>query len=540
MNLCLILCLSQINNSDVSVQEKETSGGTKHEIVSDADVTRDNTTPESTDATNNIAADMTVATIAQELTDTSEMVTKTKPLEEQKHRQIYRIYKRIVETKKDKKSAKRTKEYCSDSSTDVEFTLVRSALDFSCKCPVLVDLKNKFNILGFSISVVSIEDVKNNVNKAVIQPSCCLTKGCHNKDDPTRGIEDLFEISNHPHSTFIVFPIHAQYTYCDVKSSVGEQTSTNSIDWNYGVSVNYCTNSKLGICTTKQEPKSVISPVFRQLESISPVVRQLERGDIDDQPESKPLDVITNSSTMVIPSSSLHIFKSLFLSHCDHKSGITCLRHADIPGLRKIRSFANTECSSLDNIVSKSTVAKLHTFYRKKNIKVEMRPTDEDHLKKVSHEMQLARKSKTSIYNSDQSVISRITDLLPSGEFQEIVLVVQPYLNLPTSLSLIPMVFVAALSYFKLGNRSEAASFFEQGTELCLKYNKLGDCALCELYLGDIHFVLRNFLQASSYYQKAICNYSSDTVAALFCIVPPSLSTIHSKSMVQLSKMLQK
>ncbi len=558
---------------------------TNHGTMSDEDITIDNIIQEVTEATDSIARPEV----------SSEKVTRTKPWVETKHRQIYRVHKDLIEIKKSIKSMK----YFSDSSTDVDHALVRGIIFFSGKYPALVDTRN--NQLAFHwFCELSIKYAMNDVNNAATQPSCCLNEACHNDNDPTRGINDHLGNCNHPQNTLNVLPIHAQYTFSDMKLSMVsviimlQPASTNSINFNFDDgSENYHTNSELVYSIPEQgkqgtkkyttskgderekfyathaaQKPSQQKPSETEQSETDPSEKSENRDNDDDadtedtgdcehklkEPlhcktqratlESLQGDVIILSSEIaILPSSSLDMLKSIFPSQCNHKSGVICLRHADIPGLHKSKSrnMVNTECSSLSKLVlkTKATTTKHPediTLHSKKktsefrgNLKMNMKPNDEGHIRKLSNEVQLAAKSKTYIYNSDQLVISRITDLLHSGEFKEILIVIQPYLKPPNSISLIPMVFMAALSHFKLGDRSEAASFFEKGTDLCLKFGKLGDSALCELYLGDIHFLFRNFLQASSYYKKAISNYSTDTVAALFRMVPPSLSTIHSK-----------
>ncbi len=59
--------------------------------------------------------------------------------------------------------------------------------------------------------------------------------------------------------------------------------------------------------------------------------------------------------------------------------------------------------------------------------------------------------------------------------------------------------------------------------------SKKGDVAVCNVYMGDLHYTSGSYLEASKCYQQAADSYDNDCVAKLFRMVPPTISTIHSK-----------
>ncbi len=59
--------------------------------------------------------------------------------------------------------------------------------------------------------------------------------------------------------------------------------------------------------------------------------------------------------------------------------------------------------------------------------------------------------------------------------------------------------------------------------------SKKGDVAVCNVYMGDLHYTSGSYLEASKCYQRAADLYDRECVARLFRMVPPTISTIHSK-----------
>ena len=59
--------------------------------------------------------------------------------------------------------------------------------------------------------------------------------------------------------------------------------------------------------------------------------------------------------------------------------------------------------------------------------------------------------------------------------------------------------------------------------------SKKGDVAVCNVYMGDLHYTSSSYLEASKCYQRAADLYDRECVARLFRMVPPTISTIHSK-----------
>ena len=234
------------------------------------------------------------------------------------------------------------------------------------------------------------------------------------------------------------------------------------------------------------------------------------------------------------------------------KDGVRCMRHADIPGLFKTLIFSKSQCSSLEvsdkrdaGAIRTIAVVDFHSHrisHRTKPSKADIRSSQlttdyaQIQVKGGSYEPVATNRGKSSAhitnlsYGSNKSLIDSVTPLLHAQAFAKIVRIIDPHLvGGSDDQGSIPLLFISGLSHFKLVNYNVANARFLRCDEVCLTFSKPGDSALCNLYLGDIKFSSRHYLEACSHYQNATSRYSTDTVAAQFRMVPPSLSAIHAK-----------
>ena len=76
---------------------------------------------------------------------------------------------------------------------------------------------------------------------------------------------------------------------------------------------------------------------------------------------------------------------------------------------------------------------------------------------------------------------------------------------------------------------SSPESVATRGSGTSFQERRKGDVSLCNIYLGDVEFSSKHFSNAVDHYRKASMFYSPESVATLFKMVPPSLSTVHAK-----------
>ena len=263
------------------------------------------------------------------------------------------------------------------------------------------------------------------------------------------------------------------------------------------------------------------------------------------------------SSLTRLNHSVLDSYRTLYKTQCEQ--GSSCLRHADIPGLSKSLTFAKSQCSMLRTRIAKNDIliqypkqdicfAQMATPARAPSRNIHS-GTGPRHLQsRTESVIYTASSNGTSSFTTekysgcDKFLIDSVTPLLHAQDFNKIVGKVDAYLEGKSdSEALIPPLFVVGLSHFKLANYNVAKARLLRCDKICLASGKPGDSALSHLYLGDTHFSSRHFLEAANHYKNAASRYSSDTVATLFRMVPPSLSAVHAKhgsSLRNASKMI--
>ena len=129
-------------------------------------------------------------------------------------------------------------------------------------------------------------------------------------------------------------------------------------------------------------------------------------------------------------------------------------------------------------------------------------------------------------------IIRDVTPLLHASAFSKITQHVEPMLQQISDVAIkVPLYFIDGLSFFKCGKYDDAKARLNTCIELCVPMGTKanGDVSLCNVYLGDTEFNSRNFVVAADHYKKAAAMYSAVNMAALFRMVPPSLSAIHAK-----------
>ncbi len=199
--------------------------------------------------------------------------------------------------------------------------------------------------------------------------------------------------------------------------------------------------------------------------------------------------------------------------------------------------------------------------------------TETPHQTQVSnstrHSKHISNESATSVQHSlslrrSQEWISTTTKLLHVPDYSKMI----QFLNevTPASDDIIAHRFIRGIAYFKVGKfRQAMTDLHEAETVAVEKYEQKtssdgsfldsgiyslrslepysggarlpnvpirgsrGDIALCNVYMGDLHYSSASYREASKCYQRAAEFYEHDCVARLFRMIPPSLSTIHSK-----------
>ena len=241
-------------------------------------------------------------------------------------------------------------------------------------------------------------------------------------------------------------------------------------------------------------------------------------------------------------SSVVQAYKTVTSKECGE--GKSCLRHGIVLGLVRSPHFSDNSCSNLD--VGKICTKNKHgpivcdsSGDLVKNIACKGRnATDRsaDIYQEKKSKIKETNTSSQPLTSETPSVIQKVypylTVNLHAGNFQEIINLVDSLLESMDSSNQadISLLFISGLSHFKLKNYACAKGILLKCDEVCILSNKPGDSALCNLYLGDIQFLSHQYHEASSHYKKAISRYSSsDTVAAQFRMVPPSLSSVHAK-----------
>ena len=256
------------------------------------------------------------------------------------------------------------------------------------------------------------------------------------------------------------------------------------------------------------------------------------------------------------PSSILDRYRDFYRQSCKCEKGVPCMRHADIPGLSRSLKFNQPECSDLrvpkDNArktdeylvlsggikeghfrSSKSQAGRFPGRFADRGSPAQAHLDKNQEFLKPVVDVPSAPISSVAItpnYGCDRALINSVTPLLHAQDFSKIIVALVSSVDSSEDKSLIPILFILGLSYFKLLNYNEAKTRFFRCDKICVANDMMGDSAICNLYLGDIEFSSHNFLDASIHYNKSTGSYSSDTVASLFRMVPPSLSIVHAKN----------
>ena len=89
--------------------------------------------------------------------------------------------------------------------------------------------------------------------------------------------------------------------------------------------------------------------------------------------------------------------------------------------------------------------------------------------------------------------------------------------------------FIAGVANFKLSKYEVAKGHFQECESIARQGLRDGDVMLCNAYLGDIEYTSKSYLKAAERYKVAISRYSSESVASVFKLTPPTLSAIHAK-----------
>ena len=127
--------------------------------------------------------------------------------------------------------------------------------------------------------------------------------------------------------------------------------------------------------------------------------------------------------------------------------------------------------------------------------------------------------------------ITTIAELIHAQDYRRILPLSywgNPPPNLPPEY-LIAYIFSTALSYYKMGSNKESLVHFQMSLNQAEAFGRKGDVTLSCVYIGDIEFSQRKFIEAAKQYQTALKNYSRESVARFFCMVLPSQSALCAK-----------
>ena len=93
----------------------------------------------------------------------------------------------------------------------------------------------------------------------------------------------------------------------------------------------------------------------------------------------------------------------------------------------------------------------------------------------------------------------------------------------------IPYVFIAGLAFYKMSNHKKSVEYFQQCLHLAEECYRDGDITICSIYIGDIEFAQRKYLEAADKYRTALHHYARDSVASDFRMILPTKSAVWSK-----------
>ena len=124
---------------------------------------------------------------------------------------------------------------------------------------------------------------------------------------------------------------------------------------------------------------------------------------------------------------------------------------------------------------------------------------------------------------------NEITQLLHAQDYSKII---QQLQNIPRDISphsLIPLLFILGVAFFKLLMYEEARQCFTQCETVAKETQRDGDVMLCNAYLGDMEYASKLYTNASEHYKIAIRHYTNGSIAIMFKLTPPTLAAIHAK-----------
>ena len=125
--------------------------------------------------------------------------------------------------------------------------------------------------------------------------------------------------------------------------------------------------------------------------------------------------------------------------------------------------------------------------------------------------------------------VEEITQLLHAPAYSKVILQLETVPRDIPPESFIPLHFILGVAYFKLQKYEDAKEFFKQCEAIAMCVHRDGDVMICNAYLGDMESASKLCLNAGKYYQKAIKHYTPGSVAIMFNLTLPTISTIHAK-----------
>ena len=195
-------------------------------------------------------------------------------------------------------------------------------------------------------------------------------------------------------------------------------------------------------------------------------------------------------------------------------------RHTPFNASEKLNGKGNSE-----KCMSQSTLQVMDRQIPENKIKLPLQPQN------ISSHQQTQKQEQLLAPPDHKERLQSAAELLHAQDYPRI-LPLSYEGKPPTSLAplvRIPYVFITALAYYKMSNHKQSVQHFQHCLQLAQECNRLGDVTLCNIYIGDIEFAQRKYIEAANKYRTALDYYDRDSVAKDFRMILPTKSAVWSK-----------
>ena len=195
-------------------------------------------------------------------------------------------------------------------------------------------------------------------------------------------------------------------------------------------------------------------------------------------------------------------------------------RHTPFNASEKLNGKGNSE-----KCMSQSTLQVMDRQIPENKIKLPLQPQN------ISSHQQTQKQEQLLAPPDHKERLQSAAELLHAQNYPQI-LPLSYEGKPPTSLAplvRIPYVFITALAYYKMSNHKKSVQHFQHCLQLAQECNRLGDVTICNIYIGDIEFAQRKYIEAANKYRTALDYYDRDSVAKDFRMILPTKSAVWSK-----------